>query len=409
VFDSKYTARLAKLIAEKPRFAGTSGERRAAKIIVEELSAAGYTPVREGFRLQTYRVLEARLRSLDPSFEVPCSAIGFSGETGEEGVEARLTYIEAGDPALLPRGPGHIGLASTRPGKEDWGRLVKTLDGLVIAEGNRYRLPSHVAIPYEWRRKHGSLPAVYVAYGDAYRLLSSRRVRLVLRQRYQRRLAYNIVVEKKGYKYPDEYILVTAHYDSVYRVRGAVDNAGGAALAVSLARALADSDFKRSIRFILFSGEELGLRGSRAYADRHRDQLEQVKLVVNLDVHGDAIGRTGAVITGPKELHDYVEGRAKIGGYNIQIRDDVMSSDGTVFAEEEIPVVNFYRSGGTGIDMHTVRDKGEYISEWGYRVVGPFAENLLRELLDAEKLPFPRSIPEDLRKKVQEYFRRWRD
>ncbi len=409
MFDSKYTARLAKLIAEKPRFAGTRGERRASKIIMDELSSAGYTPIKEGFRVHTYRVLDARLVSLEPDFEVPCSALGFSGETPEEGVEAPLTYIEAGDPALLPENKEYIGLAATRPGKDDWGRLVKTLKGLVIAEGNRYRLPSHVAIPYEWRRKYGSLPAVYVSYENAYRLLSSKKVRLVLRQRYQRRLAYNIIAEKIGYKYPEEFILVTAHYDSVYTVRGAVDNAGGTALAVSLAKALSGGKFKRSIRFILFSGEELGLRGSRAYVERHGEQLEEVKLVVNLDVHGDSIGRIGAIVTGPKELHDYVESRAKIAGYNIQVNDDVMSSDGTVFAEEEIPVVNFYRSGGTNIDMHTIRDKGEYISELGYMVVGPFVEKMLIELLNAEKLPFPRSIPDNLRKKVQEYFRRWRD
>ncbi len=408
MFDPSYAASLAARLAEKPRFTGTPGERRGAEIISGELKAAGYDVRREGFRVETYRVVEARLESLSPSFKVPCSPVGFSGETGEEGVEGDLVYIEGADPALLPSQSGWVGLSSVRPGKEEWRELVGKASGLVIAESNACRLPSHVSIPYEWREKYGSLPAVYVSYSDAYRLLGSKRVRLVLRQEYRRSLAFNIVAEKRGYKYPEEVILVTAHYDSVRGVRGAIDNAGGAAFAVALARALAQGEFKRTLRVTLFSGEELGLRGSQAYVKKHRDELGKIKLVVNLDVHGDAIGRNASVVTGPKELRNYVESKAKIAGLNLQVSENVMSSDGTSFAQEDIPALNFYRSCGTGVYMHTIRDNGRFISEQGYALIGPFVEALLRELLDAEKLPFKREVPSDLKKKVDEYFSRWR-
>jgi len=407
VFDAEYAASLAKRLAAAPRFAGTSGERKARDLLLNELSQAGLEAIAEPFRVRTFKVNACRLESIDPPFQVPCSPLGFSGETGPEGVTGDVIYIESVDKALTPSREGWIGLASRRPGKDEWRRIVGKASGLIIAEDNRYRLPSHVAVPYEWREKYGSLPSMYVSYGDAIRLLSSKKARIVLEQKYLRPLSYNVVAEKRGTKYPDEIILVTAHYDSVYGVRGAVDNAGGTAFAVALARAFAQRDSKRTLRVALFSGEELGLRGSQAYVKRHREELDKIKLVLNLDVHGDAIGRNGAVVTGPKELKDYAESRAKILGYTISFREDVMSSDGTSFAREGVPVLNLYRAGGTNIDMHTVRDRGDHISPLAYRILGAYAETLLDELLNAETIPFPHSIPEELSKKVKEYFSRW--
>ncbi len=78
--------------------------------------------------------------------------------------------------------------------------------------------------------------------------------------------AANVVAEIRGSDKPDEYVVLGAHLDSWELGTGALDNGCNAALVVDALRAIKASGVrpKRSIRFILFSGEEEGLIGSRA-------------------------------------------------------------------------------------------------------------------------------------------------
>ena len=80
----------------------------------------------------------------------------------------------------------------------------------------------------------------------------------------------NVVAELRGSEKPDEFVILGAHLDSWELGTGALDNGCNAALVVDALRAIKASGVKpkRSIRFILFSGEEEGMVGSRVYA-RH--------------------------------------------------------------------------------------------------------------------------------------------
>jgi hypothetical protein len=82
----------------------------------------------------------------------------------------------------------------------------------------------------------------------------------------------NVVAEITGSEKPDEFVILGAHLDSWELGTGALDNGCNAALVVDALRAIKASGVKpeRTIRFILFSGEEQGLLGSRAYALNHR-------------------------------------------------------------------------------------------------------------------------------------------
>lgn len=73
----------------------------------------------------------------------------------------------------------------------------------------------------------------------------------------------NLIGEKKGTKYPDEIVLIGAHYDAFYS--GADDNSSGVAAVLEVARVLQNRDFARTIRFIGFDLEEFGLVGSTRY------------------------------------------------------------------------------------------------------------------------------------------------
>ena len=96
---------------------------------------------------------------------------------------------------------------------------------------------------------------------------------------------HNVVADLRGSERPDEYVIVCGHLDSWDGAHGTVDNATGVSTTLEAARLLAASGVrpKRTIRFILWSGEEQGLLGSRAYVEQNAGLLPKVSAVLNHD------------------------------------------------------------------------------------------------------------------------------
>jgi carboxypeptidase Q len=107
----------------------------------------------------------------------------------------------------------------------------------------------------------------------------------------------NVVAEIKGSDKPEEFVILGAHLDSWELGTGALDNGCNAALVIDALRAIKASGLKprRSIRFVLFSGEEEGLLGSRAYSRAHRGELDNAAGVI---VYDSGTGRTTGFSTG---------------------------------------------------------------------------------------------------------------
>jgi carboxypeptidase Q len=117
----------------------------------------------------------------------------------------------------------------------------------------------------------------------------------------------NVVAELKGTEKPDEFVIVAAHLDSWELGTGALDNGCNAALVIDALRTIHSSGLKprRSIRFILFSGEEQGMLGSRAYATAHRKELDKL---VGVTVIDSGIGKvTGFSVGGRKDVVSAVQ------------------------------------------------------------------------------------------------------
>jgi carboxypeptidase Q len=95
----------------------------------------------------------------------------------------------------------------------------------------------------------------------------------------------NVVAELRGSEKPDEYVVLGAHLDSWELGTGALDNGCNAALVIDALHAIKASGQRprRSIRFILFSGEEEGMLGSHAYVLAHRSELDKAAGVVVFD------------------------------------------------------------------------------------------------------------------------------
>src|ERR1700756_4835370 len=94
----------------------------------------------------------------------------------------------------------------------------------------------------------------------------------------------------RGTTKPDEVVILGAHLDSWDLGTGATDNGTGSMAVLEAARALEKLGVKpkRTIRFVLFSGEEQGLNGSKAYVLAHKDELGRISGVL---VHDSGTGK----------------------------------------------------------------------------------------------------------------------
>ena len=101
---------------------------------------------------------------------------------------------------------------------------------------------------------------------------------------------YNTVAEIKGSEKPDEVVIIGGHLDSWDLGTGATDNGTGSMAVLAAARALVKSGVKpaRTIRFVLFTGEEQGLNGSKAYVATHKGDLNKISGVL---VHDTGAGK----------------------------------------------------------------------------------------------------------------------
>jgi carboxypeptidase Q len=112
----------------------------------------------------------------------------------------------------------------------------------------------------------------------------------------------NVVGEIRGYEKPDEVVILGAHLDSWELGTGALDNGCNAALVIEAARAIKATGLlpRRTIRFVLFSGEEQGTIGSFEYVRAHRAELDKIRAMITFDA---GVGRvTGYSLGGRRDI-----------------------------------------------------------------------------------------------------------
>lgn len=97
----------------------------------------------------------------------------------------------------------------------------------------------------------------------------------------------NVIGELPGNLIADEIVLITAHIDDMPSsglAPGADDNASGTVGVLTAAEILSQYEFERTLRFVIFTGEEQGMCGSKAYAAQASDLGEDIVAVLNLDM-----------------------------------------------------------------------------------------------------------------------------
>ena len=143
-----------------------------------------------------------------------------------------------------------------------------------------------------------SMPTLFVAHEHVAMLqrLLARKIPVTMEVKAESRFikgpitVYNTVGEIKGNEKPDEVVLLGAHLDSWDLGTGSTDNGTGSMAVLEAARLIKHSGVapKRTIRFVLFTGEEEGLIGSKAYVEAHKAEMPKFNVVF---VHDTGTGR----------------------------------------------------------------------------------------------------------------------
>jgi carboxypeptidase Q len=156
---------------------------------------------------------------------------------------------------------------------------------------------------------------------------------------------YNVVAEIKGAEKPNEVILLGAHLDSWDLGQGALDNGCNVAMVIDAARqifALKKYGFtpKRTIRFVLYTGEELGIYGSKFDIKDHPERVQSIKAVVIYDLGS---GRTtGFSLGGRSDMKSLVDEALQpvIGlGPFVQTTDAFVGTDNFDYLLQGIPTL----------------------------------------------------------------------
>ncbi|MCD1117228.1 M28 family peptidase [Chryseobacterium turcicum] len=110
----------------------------------------------------------------------------------------------------------------------------------------------------------------------------------------------NLIITKTGTLYPNTYVIICGHYDTV-NGPGVSDNGSGTSILLEAARILKDVPTEYSVKFIHFSGEEQGLVGSNHYVNnvvfQNNARQMTIKVVFNIDQVGGQIGNINDTIT----------------------------------------------------------------------------------------------------------------
>jgi Zn-dependent M28 family amino/carboxypeptidase len=223
---------------------------------------------------------------------------------------------------------------------------------------------------------------------------------------------YNIIATLPGNdkKLKNEYVVIGAHYDSVKNTlglihNGADDNGSGTSMVLELFEKFAsENNHKRTLVFMAFGGEELGLLGSKHYVNNPTIDLSKVQLMVNLDMVGRMdeennvqLGGSPSAKNFSSKLHPFfVNSKINI----IDLGKGIFSrSDHYNFYKKDIPVLFFF----TGIhpDYHTATDDEDKINYDGMMEISKVVEPIIAEFANVEERLVFETMEEEEQEKMQ--------
>ena len=397
------------------RTGGSKEELKAAEIIQAECQKLGVPAVLESFKVDGYVVHKAYVKFINPDIEVECVGVGMSSQTPVEGLTADFAYVTSLQDSLIQDIKGKICLVHTKLVNY---KLYKSLVergaiGLVLCCGDVYSEDKDIDLdPYMYRERHyknGKIPAVCIRMRDAENILRKKpeKVHMIMLEDVLQNDSHNVVATIEGAKYPNEVVCFTAHYDSVSYSKGAWDNATGSTTIMQLLAYFKEHQPDRTLKFIWCGSEEMGLLGSKAYCDAHKEELKDYKLCINVDMTGVTIGFDIACCTSNDSLVSFIKYLGCEVGFAIEPRQGVYSSDSTVFADNGVPGLSFARLAPKGgAEIHSRKDVMDFLEEDNYYKTCDFISVFAERLINSVAFPVEKEIPQNMKTEIDRYFGR---
>ncbi len=303
----------------------------------------------------------------------------------------------------------------------------KGAKGLLVVTGFEDGDDDLVSLQYEIGHGNYGIPAMSISRGTAMTLLgfseeqfrdlqkkiniskkpesfeTQAKIRMASHVVIERSKTQNVIGWKEGTdpEMKKEFIIVGAHFDhlgmggsnSMYRGEpaihnGADDNASGTTALLELAQKLSTQPLKRSVLFIAFTAEELGLVGSKYFADHPTVDLKQAVTMFNFDM----VGRL-------KENQLIIHGMGTSPGFTPMINDLNKNynfaltlkqdgngpSDFATFYQKDMPVIAYFTN--LHSDYHKPSDDADKINLEGEERIAKMALETITSIANADKRP----------------------
>ena len=394
------------------RLGGTKEEASALEIIKREVDALGVENTIEDFEVNSFEIESAEFVVTKPKREVyNVNAFGMCSSTNPEGVFTEFYYLENTKQINLLDLKGKTILLTSPLSYQVYEDLAKKeVAAIVVASGSIYDDLANTDLEEKSLRerhyKHGKIPCFTMRMTDCEKLVLSNPEEVYFKVIQKESLAtsHNLVATIKGNEKPEEVVCFTAHYDSVRFSTGAYDNGTGSVTILEVLHYYVKNAPKRTLKFIWCGSEEMGLLGSHAYVNSHKEELENYKLCINVDMTGVPLGKDIAVCTSEMSLVNYIDYYAKNIGFMIDTNQGVYSSDSTPFAFNNVPAVSFARiSPRGGAEIHSRRDVISLINPIYLEKTILFIISLSENLISSVYFPVPKSMPQNMKDELDKY------
>lgn len=395
------------------RTGGSEAELKTANLIITECHKYQVEAHLEEFLVDGYEIKKAMLETIDGSYEV--TGVGMTGSTPIEGLVGELVIIES-DEQLQHLGSldGKIIYVSSRMMVKTYKLLCeKKAAGFICTSGSLYddieNSDLEKMMIRERHYQHGKIPGVCLRMKDAQKLLLScpKEVKITLQQDEFKLTSHNVIATIPGNRLKKEIVCFTAHYDSVPFSTGAYDNGTGTTTILEALSYFSKHRPARTLKFIWCGSEEMGLLGSKAFTDSHKEELLDYKLCINVDMTGVVIGKDIACCTSEMSLVNYINYLGCELGFPITAKQGVYSSDSTPFADHGVPSLSFARIAPRGgAEIHSRKDVLDFLDQDNYYKTAEFMIHFAERMIESVYFPVDGTIPEEMKKELDIYLGR---
>ena len=406
------------------RRTGTAGEQLAYEYITEQFKKSGLVaPQSNGSFLQEFDVPEGKMINKETSFMVYENQLKLNEDffpmaysvNATVSCDVYLSLKEKGEVWFYDLGD-QLNQNTNNPHFDLQAAIIKVADdfskkgatGLVIY--NSSSIDDKIKFDEKDKTNNSTIPVIYLAYKAKLKYLvdetSMQSLKINVNIESKKRIGHNVIgfINNKA----ATTVILGAHYDhlgygedknSLYAGstpmihNGADDNASGTAALIELSKMLGSSKMKNNnYLFIAFSGEELGLFGSKYFTEHPSVNLSTVNYMINMDMVGRLNDSTHGLTIGGYGTSPAWNNMIQPSDKYFKIKLDSSGtgpSDHTSFYRKDIPVLFFFT--GTHMDYHKPGDDVDKINFSGELQVIKYIYTIIKTLNGQDRIAFTKT------------------